>query len=121
MRWMCTNDDTMHNECYMSTMVKMPFPKFYIQQGIARLKELNDMSLCYPYLKCMKRSPASLARMDRPNSELEMCTLVLQMLRSSIVLAYFVYNGQHFPMELIRLEQDLMLVEMQEKQSHLME
>ena len=41
---------------------------------------------------------------------------------SSIVLAYYVYKGWYFPMVLKRLEEDLMIVEMQENyQSHLIE
>lgn len=53
--------------------------------------------------------------MDKLYSELEMCTLVLSALLSSIVLASYMYKGQRFPMDLKRLKQDLMYVEMQKE------
>ena len=51
-----------------------------------------------------------------------MCTLVLSALPASIVLAYYAYKGQHFLVDLKKLEQDLMLVKTQERhQSQLMD
>lgn len=46
-----TNNSAKHNKCYMSTTTKIPWPELSIQQGIARLKKLNDMSSYHPSLK----------------------------------------------------------------------
>lgn len=51
-----------------------------------------------------------------------MCTVVLGVLLASIILAYYVYKGQPFLVDLKALEQDLMLVESKEKYCrHLMD
>lgn len=116
MLWMCTKDATKHNKRYMSTTVKIPSPKVSIQHSIDRLDKLNDMFSYYPSLKSIKASPASLPSMDKQFSKLKMCTRVLSALPASIVLVYYyAYKGQHFPVDLKRLKKDLMLVKTQER------
>ena len=54
MLWICTNNSAKCNKHYMSTTVKIPKPKVSIEQGIARLEELNNMSSYDPSLKSIK-------------------------------------------------------------------
>lgn len=86
--WPCTNNAAKQNTHYMSTTVKISWPKVSIQQGIARLQELNEMSSHYLSLKSVEGSPHIPSNDGQAHSEFEMCTLVLSMLLSSIVCAF---------------------------------
>jgi hypothetical protein len=82
-------------------------------QLINRTKELNAL---VPYLPCLKHSegsPDEMLSMDETFLELEMCTNILTALPSELSMAYWASKGEHFPTDLRKLEEDLVLVETQ--------
>ena len=114
MLWSTTADAAERHRRYLSTTIKVPWPKVKVAQGIARCVVLNDLTKYLPTLKSQEGSPASLPRLDKPYSELEMCTFVLSALPMSLSTAYWASKGVHFPTCLKKLQQDLELVETQQ-------
>jgi len=97
---------------YISTTVKMA-DEVKVVQLINRMKELNTL---VPYLPCLKHregSPDKMPSMDESFSELEMCTNILAALSSELSMAYWASKGEHFPTDLRKLKEDLVLVETQ--------
>ena len=100
---------------YISTTFKMA-DKVKVVQLINRMKELNAL---VPYLPCLKHregSPDKMPSMDESFLELEMCTNILAALPSELSMAYWASKGEHFPTDLRKLEEDLVLVETQVRQ-----
>ena len=68
------------------------------------------------YLPCLKHvegSPTDMLTMNKPFSELEMCTILITTLPLRMSTAYYASKGQHFPQDMKKLEEDLILVEAQ--------
>ena len=82
---------------------------------IEHMQWANSVTKYLPCMKHMEDSPAALPQMNVPFSEMEMCTNVIAALPQEISTAYWAAKGQHFPVCLKTLGDDLKMVEAQEK------
>jgi hypothetical protein len=64
-------------------------------------------------LKHHEGSPEEMPSMDESFSELEMCTNVLAALPTELSMTYWTSKGEHFPTDLRKFEEDLVLYETQ--------
>ena len=82
---------------------------------IEHMRWANDATKYLPCMKHMENAPAALPKMNVPFSEMEMCRNVIAALLTEISSAYWASKGQHFPICLKALGDNLKLVEAQEK------
>ena len=108
----CTQDAAERIKRYMTTTVRLADVVKIVQQ-VSRLESMNQMIKYLPCLKHMEGSPADMPTMNKPFSELEMCTNLIATLPMKMSTAYYASNGQYFPVSMKKLEEDLILVEAQ--------
>ena len=108
----CTQDAAERTKRYMSTTIKLQDPVTIVQH-VSRLTSMNQMIKYLPCLKHVEGSPTDMPTMNKPFSELEMCTILITTLPLRMSTAYYASKGQHFPQDMKKLEEDLILVEAQ--------
>ena len=114
MLWVCTQDATKRLKRYMLTTVRLA-EDVDIVQLFSRMDVMNRAIPYLPCLKHMKDAPTNMPTMNKKISELEMCTNVISTLPLKMSTVYYSSKGQHFPQDIKKLEEDLILVKGQVK------
>jgi len=114
-----TQDAAERMKRYLQTTVKLG-DTVRIVQLFSRMKDLNDMMKYLPCLKHIEGLPANLPTMNVPFSELDMCTNIIGALPVPMSTAYYASKGQHFPVCMKKLEEDLILIEASVQRQHKM-
>ena len=114
MLWVCTQDAAERLKRYMLTTVRLA-DGVDVVQLFSRMDAMNRAIPYLPCLKHMKDAPADMPTMNQKFSELEMCTNVISTLPLKMSTVYYSSKGQHFPQDIKKLEEDLILVEGQVK------
>ena len=104
---------------YWTTTVKIS-EEFASSVLIERMKWANKIVKYLPCMKHVESSPAQWPTMNLLFLEIEMCIHVIATLPMNLAVAYWTSKGQHFPVCLKTLGDDLKLVEAQVNRSQRM-
>ena len=96
---------------YMQHQICMPKFDTDISVFVTRLIEMNQYLSLMPCLKDVQDSPTELTRADTPFTEMELCTIITNVIPHGLQCAYWAKHAtNHFPMSVTDLKDELVLL-----------